>query len=65
MGKSSVIQHELISKKMKPVFEFPTNKVIDLTHLKNKTKPLKEILKPPGKPAMNRKDYDQKWDSVF
>jgi hypothetical protein len=28
-------------------------------------KPLKEILKCPGKPAINRKDYDQHWDSIF
>jgi len=65
MGTSIFIQHELISKKTKPVFEFPADKIVDLSNLKAKTKSLKEILKVPGKPAMNRKDYDQHWDSIF
>lgn len=65
MGKIIVIQHELISKKTKPVFEFPASKVVDLTTLKTKMKPLKEMLKFPGKPAINRKDFDQHWDSIF
>lgn len=50
---------------MKPVFEIPENKLADLSSLKNKTKPLKEVLKVPSKAAINRKDFDPNWDAAF
>ena len=50
---------------MKPLFEIPESKLIDLSALKSKTKPLKEIIRMPNKGAFNRKDFDPNWDSVF
>lgn len=50
---------------MKPIFDIPENKLIDLSGLKNKTKPLKEVLKVPNKIAINRKDFDPNWDATF
>lgn len=50
---------------MKPAFEIPENKLVDLSSLKNKTKPLKEVLKTPSKSTINRKDLDPSWDAAF
>lgn len=62
---SKIEWHEIISKKMKPLFEIPESKLVDLSSLKAKTKPLKEVLRMPNKAAVNRKDYDANWDAVF
>ncbi len=65
MGISVLIQHEIISKKMKPLFEIPEAKLIDLSGLKAKTKPLKEVLRMPVRVPINRKDFDPNWDAIF
>jgi hypothetical protein len=51
---------------MKPKFEVPKDKMIDLDKLKLKTKPLKSVLKVPSKvSAVNRKDLAPNWDELF
>ena len=50
---------------MKPLFEIPENKLVDLSSLKEKTKPLKEVLRIQNKAVVNRKDFDANWDAVF
>jgi hypothetical protein len=56
---------DLISKKMKPCFMVPADKLVDLEKLKPKSKPLKMALKIPTKTAVNRKDLPADWDEVF
>lgn len=50
---------------MKPLFMIPHEKLLDLANFKSKVSPLKEVLKPPNKVALTRKDYDPNWDSAF
>jgi|JI9StandDraft_1071089.scaffolds.fasta_scaffold39162_5 hypothetical protein len=50
---------------MKPKFEVPKDKLIDLDKLKLKTRPVKSVLKIPTKSAINRKDLAPNWDEVF
>ena len=65
MGIFNVIQHDLIGKTMKPKFEVPREKLIDLDKLKQKTKPLKSVLKAPSKIVIKRKDLAPNWDELF
>ena len=62
MGKNILIKHDLLSKTMKPKFEVPQNKMIDLDKLKLKTKPLRSVLKNPSKMIIKRKDLQANWD---
>lgn len=50
---------------MKPLFEVPKDKLIDLDKLKLKTRPLKSVLKIPTKISINRKDLASNWDDTF
>jgi hypothetical protein len=50
---------------MKPKFEVPREKLIDLEKLKQKTKPLKSVLKNPSKVIIKRKDLAPNWDELF
>lgn len=59
------MQHDLIAKTMKPKFDVPRDRLIDLEKLKQKTKPLKSVLKIPTKPMVNRKDLAPNWDEFF
>lgn len=54
--------HDLIGKTMKPKFDVPKDKLIDLEKLKLKTKPLKSVLKAPTKVMIKRKDLSPSWD---
>lgn len=65
MGIIDIIQHDLIGKTMKPLFEVPKDKLIDLDKLKLKTRPLKSVLKIPTKISINRKDLASNWDDTF
>ena len=65
MGKNIFIQHDLISKTMKPKFDVPRDKLIDLEKLKQKTKPLRSVLKVPSKLIIKRKDLAANWDEFF
>jgi hypothetical protein len=56
---------DLISKKMKPCFLVPHEKLVDIEKLKSKSKPLKHALKIPTKTNVNRKDLPANWDEVF
>jgi len=56
---------DLISKKMKPCFLVPQEKLVDIEKLKSKSKPLKHALKIPTKTTVNRKDLPANWDEVF
>ncbi len=47
---------------MKPCFEVPTDKLVDMEKLKPKSKPLKNVLKVPTKTSVNRKDLAADWD---
>jgi hypothetical protein len=59
------MQHDLISKKLKPYFEVSHDKLIDFEKLKPKSKPLKSVLKVPPKVIINRKDLAVNWDEAF
>jgi hypothetical protein len=59
------MKFEIISKKAKPFFEVPQNKLIDLEKLKSKSKPIKDMLKMPTRASIKRKDLDQNWDQAF
>lgn len=50
---------------MKPKFEVPRDRLVDLDKLKQKTKPLKSVLKIPTKVIVNRKDLAPNWDETF
>jgi len=51
---------------MKPKFEVPKEKLIDLEKLKQKAnKPLKSVLKAPSKMVIKRKDLAPNWDELF
>lgn len=56
---------DLISKKMKPCFLVPHEKLVDIEKLKPKSKPLKFALKIPTKTTVNRKDLPANWDEIF
>lgn len=56
---------DLISKSMKPCFEVPKDKLVDMEKLKSKSKPLKSSLKIPSKAVVNRKDLPSNWDEIF
>jgi hypothetical protein len=58
------IQHEIINKKINPLFLVPEDKLINFSLLKSKARPLGDYLKPiPGN--QQRKDLDPHWDAVF
>jgi hypothetical protein len=59
------MQHDLISKKLKPCFEVSHDKLIDFEKLKPKSKPLKSVLRVPPKVTINRKDLAANWDEAF
>ena len=65
MGIFRFIQHDLISKTMKPKFEIPKANLIDMEKLKQKTKPLRSVLKVPSKTVIKRKDLAANWDELF
>jgi hypothetical protein len=67
MGIFPIIQHELISKNMKPTFQVPEDQLTDEATLKGKpSKPLKSYLPAPSsKETVVRKDLAANWDSVF
>ena len=50
---------------MKPKFDVPRDKLIDLEKLKQKTKPLRSVLKTPSKLIIKRKDLAANWDEFF
>ncbi len=50
---------------MKPCFDIPKEKVLDLEKLKSKSKPLKAVLKVPAKVNIVRKDLAANWDEAF
>lgn len=50
---------------MKPRFDIPQDRLINLEKLKAKTKPLKGVLKTPSKVSINRKDLASNWDEAF
>jgi hypothetical protein len=47
---------------LKPCFDVPKEKLLDLEKLKSKSKPLKMALKIPAKVTLNRKDLAPNWD---
>ena len=65
MGTIVIMQHDLLSKSMKPRFDIPQDRLINLEKLKTKTKPLKAVLKIPSKVSINRKDLAANWDEAF
>lgn len=50
---------------MKPKFDVPQDRLINLEKLKLKTKPLNSVLKSPSKLSINRKDLAANWDEAF
>lgn len=54
-----------MSKKISPPFLLPQDKLTKPAELKNKAKPLYELLKTSNKQPYTRKDLDPKWDSCF
>lgn len=50
---------------MKPCYDIPKDKLLDLEKLKAKSKPLKSVLKIPTKVNVVRKDLAVNWDEVF
>lgn len=50
---------------MKPCFDLPKDKLLDLEKLKTKSKPLKSVLKIPTKMPVVRKDLAANWDECF
>ena len=65
MGTPLFIQIDLVSKKAKPCFMIPTDKILDVQKLTTKSKPLKMVLKAPTKTTVNRKDLAHNWDEAF
>jgi hypothetical protein len=47
---------------LKPCFEVPKEKLLDIEKLKSKAKPLKMALKIPTKVAITRTDLAPNWD---
>lgn len=64
LGISFLMKHDIMAKTMKPKFEIPRDKLIDLDKLKVKTRPVNSVLKIPTK-TINRKDLAPDWDSIF
>lgn len=60
-----VIQSALLQKKIKPAFEIPKNKLIEIEKLLGKSKNLNSQLPPATGKYLTRKDYNSKWDEVF
>lgn len=50
---------------MDPTFQVPSDKLLNLSQLKSKSKPLFDVLKKEGKSPQGRKDLDPKWDASF
>jgi hypothetical protein len=65
MGIVLTIQYELITKQIKPCFQVPKDKLVDLEKLKAKAKPLHSVLKVPNKTIVVRKDLAANWDEAF
>ncbi len=50
---------------MRPCFDIPKDKLLDLEKLKAKSRPLKSVLKIPTKISIARKDLAPNWDETF
>jgi len=50
---------------MRPCFDIPKEKLMDLEKLKTKAKSLKSVLKIPTKINIARKDLPVNWDETF